>query len=50
LRGFEGFIASLPLVTSGPVASAAPLMDWPDLLGRPMPAPTREIAYGPLPE
>jgi acetyl esterase/lipase len=50
LRGFERFIASLALVTLGPAASAAPLMDWPDLLGRPMPAPTREIAYGPLPE
>jgi acetyl esterase/lipase len=34
----------------GHVASAAPLTDWPDLLGRPMPSPTREIAYGALPE
>jgi acetyl esterase/lipase len=25
-------------------------MDWPDLLGRPMPKATREFAYGPLPD
>jgi acetyl esterase/lipase len=30
-------------------ASGASLMDWPDLLGRPMPAPTEKIAYGPDP-
>ncbi|HEY1752467.1 MAG TPA: alpha/beta hydrolase [Caulobacteraceae bacterium] len=30
-------------------AAAPPLMDWPDLLGRPMPAATRQFAYGPLP-
>lgn len=27
-----------------------PLMDWPALLGRPMPSATSRIAYGPLPE
>ena len=39
--------AAATLATS---ASAAPLMDWPDLLGRPMPAPTEKIAYGPGPQ
>jgi acetyl esterase/lipase len=34
----------------GPAQPATPLMDWPDLLARAMPAPTREIAYGALPE
>ena len=31
-------------------AAPAPLMDWPDLLARPMPSPTREFAYGARPE
>lgn len=31
-------------------ASASGLMDWPDLLGRPLPAPTHAFAYGPLPD
>jgi pimeloyl-ACP methyl ester carboxylesterase len=33
-------------------ASGAPgqLLDWPDLLGRPLPSPTERIAYGPGPE
>ena len=35
--------------SSGRTAAAAPLMDWPDLLARPMPSPTRQIAYGPGP-
>jgi acetyl esterase/lipase len=41
--------AAVALATS---ASGAPsqLMDWPDLLGRPLPAPTQKIAYGPGPE
>jgi hypothetical protein len=51
LQRFERLLGGLALaLTLGPAASAAPLMDWPDLLGRPMPAPTREIAYGALPE
>src|ERR1022692_2214875 len=37
-------------VAGSPNAAAARLMDWPDLLGRPMPSPTREFAYGTLPE
>src|ERR1700742_4423325 len=35
-------IAALATATT-----AAPLMDWPDLLGRPLPSPTRQFAYGP---
>jgi acetyl esterase/lipase len=31
------------------MTAAAPLMTWPDLLGRPMPHPTERIAYGPGP-
>ena len=34
----------------GPVARAAALMDWPDLLGRPLPAPTKVFSYGALPD
>ncbi len=34
---------------AGAPARAAPLMDWPDLMGRPLPSPTREIAYGASP-
>jgi acetyl esterase/lipase len=46
-----GLTAGLALAgTLGPAPSAAPLMDWPDLLARPMPSPTKEIAYGALPE
>lgn len=44
------FAALALLATLAARASAAPLMDWPDLLARPMPSPTREIVYGPLPE
>ncbi len=29
------------------VSTAAPLMDWPDLLGRPLPRPSERVAYGP---
>ena len=43
-------IAFAFVATFAAKASAAPLMDWPDLLRRPMPSPTREIAYGALPE
>ena len=49
----------VPLLALGLVFFAAPawpgansmtLMDWPDLLGRPMPEATERIAYGSLPE
>jgi acetyl esterase/lipase len=43
-------VTIVALATSRGAASAAALMDWPDLLGRPMPTPTREIAYGAAPE
>ena len=31
------------------MSAAAPLMSWPDLLGRPMPQPSERVAYGPGP-
>ena len=31
------------------MSAAAPLMDWPDLLGRPLPRPSERVAYGPGP-
>jgi len=43
-----GAIGAAALVQAG-ASHAAALMDWPDLLGRPMPAPTQRIAYGPGP-
>jgi acetyl esterase/lipase len=43
---FAGCCAAAALATA---ASGAPLMDWPDLMGRPLPAPTQKIAYGPGP-
>src|SRR5579872_625371 len=50
LAHLAGLAAALGLVGG---ASAQPptarLMDWPDLLGRPMPAATERIAYGPGP-
>jgi len=51
LTRLRSLIAGLALAAAlGGAASAAPLMDWPDLLGRPMPSPTKEIAYGALPD
>ena len=41
--------AAAALMAQGARASAAKLLDWPDLLARPMPAPTEKIAYGPDP-
>jgi len=41
-------IAVAALVRPQSVAAAG-LMDWPDLLARPLPAPTERIAYGPGP-
>src|SRR5665213_4091895 len=38
-------LAILALAILGLIA-ATPLMDWPDLLGRPMPHATERIAYG----
>jgi acetyl esterase/lipase len=39
------------LLAAAPTATAdVRLMDWPDLLGRPMPQPTQRIAYGPRPD
>ena len=43
-----GVIGAAALLQAG-AGRAAALMDWPDLLGRPMPAPTKRIAYGPGP-
>src|SRR5580658_1802888 len=40
-----GVIGAAALAQAGS-GRAAGLMDWPDLLGRPMPAPTQRIAYG----
>jgi acetyl esterase/lipase len=41
-----GVIGAAALAQAGASRSAG-LMDWPDLLGRPMPAATQRIAYGP---
>ena len=41
--------AAAALMAEGGRASAAKLLDWPDLLARPMPSPTEKIAYGPDP-
>ncbi len=38
--------AAVALATSASAATTQ-LLDWPDLLARPMPAPTEKIAYGP---
>jgi acetyl esterase/lipase len=43
-----GCCAAAALATSA--SAGARLMDWPDLLARPLPAPTERIAYGALPE
>jgi acetyl esterase/lipase len=43
-----GVIGAAALAQAG-ASRAAGLMDWPDLLGRPAPAPTQRIAYGPGP-
>jgi len=43
--------AGVALVAAfGQAVSAAPLMDWPDLLARPMPSATKEFPYGALPQ
>jgi hypothetical protein len=44
-----GFAALVALVAAAAVvvSAAAPLMDWPDLLGRPLPRPSERVAYGP---
>jgi acetyl esterase/lipase len=45
------FALVLALVAAASAAgAAAPLMDWPDLLGRPMPRATARIAYGAGPD
>jgi len=51
MRSFIFLLAALVLPGAAP-AGAAPvaLMQWSDLLGRPMPAATQRIAYGPGPE
>ena len=41
-----GCFAAATLAAQATGAGAAKLMDWPDLLGRPMPAPGEKIAYG----
>jgi acetyl esterase/lipase len=43
-------VAVIALAASGAGVSAMPLMDWPDLTGRPLPRPTAQIAYGALPQ
>jgi acetyl esterase/lipase len=43
-------LALLTQLCFGPVARAAALMDWPDLLGRRLPAPTKVVSYGALPD
>lgn len=49
-------LASVSLVLSAlagaspPSAHSAPLMNWPDLTGRPLPSPDARIAYGPAPD
>ena len=43
-----GLVAVAATVHAG-AGRAAALMDWPDLLARPLPAPTERIAYGPGP-
>jgi acetyl esterase/lipase len=37
-------------VLAPPGLAAGRLMDWPDLLNRPLPHPSEKIAYGPLPD
>ena len=44
-----GCFAAAALAAQATGAGAAKLMDWPDLLGRPLPAPSEKIAYGPGP-
>lgn len=44
-----GCCAAVTLAAEAADAATVKLMDWPDLLGRPMPAPTEKIAYGPGP-
>ncbi|HEY2710674.1 MAG TPA: alpha/beta hydrolase [Caulobacteraceae bacterium] len=46
-----GALAAVSLVAgvARGAPTKAPLMDWPDLMGRPLPQPTKHIAYGPDP-
>ena len=48
-RPTAGCFAAAALAAQATGAGAAKLMDWPDLLGRPLPAPSEKIAYGPGP-
>jgi acetyl esterase/lipase len=41
--------AAAALAAQASSVTASQLLDWPDLLGRPMPGPTETIAYGPGP-
>jgi acetyl esterase/lipase len=53
MKRLAGVAMTLTLLTQlclGPAARAAALMDWPDLLGRPLPAPSKVISYGALPD
>ncbi|HEX3920361.1 MAG TPA: alpha/beta hydrolase [Caulobacteraceae bacterium] len=44
------WLATLAMLAAAPAAGAPmALMNWPDLLGRPMPTVTQRIAYGPAP-
>jgi acetyl esterase/lipase len=42
-------LMALAAVAQAGAVFAGALMDWPDLMGRPMPTPTKRIAYGPDP-
>jgi acetyl esterase/lipase len=48
-RAHAGLVGAALALGLAVTAAAAPLMNWPDLLGRPMPRPTETIAYGPGP-
>lgn len=49
MKRLAGVAAVVIGLASAAPAQAAPLMGWPDLMGRPLPAPTKQIAYGALP-
>jgi acetyl esterase/lipase len=53
MKSLSGFAMTLTLMAQlcfGPVARGAALLDWPDLLSRPLPAPTKVVSYGDLPD
>jgi len=48
-RGAAAVCCAAATLATSASAGPARLMDWPELLGRPLPAPTERIAYGPGP-